>query len=368
MVTGTEEHADRIRRTTRMWGHPYTVVSTPCDPTTGTIHVDALAVALQTHHPALLVLGDSDNDGGAGAPRLVEYDLPAIRRLCDAQNCRLLYDATPVAGLVAGKVFQADLLEYSDMAVVRQPYSLHAPGDVGLILYSQHYPVSNSRSSSIVVEAAAASPPEQQPVVAHPSHPSNSSSSSDYQTLHFHEVAALGMALLEFKAFGANYAQMVVTNTQVLAEKLVKRHFVVLPAVADRPDDYSHSHELVLDLGSNGLTAAEAIQSLAVVNIWVAPHVHNSNNNGNNSHLLRLSTAVLTRRGFQPEDMAAVAKALSDIVKKQRATIPTRRYVQTKCINCPAQLAFTFPSEANLAVPNMIAMVRDHDFDDGYSC
>lgn len=52
---------------------------------------------METHKPTLLILGWSE--------MLFEHDLPAIREICDKNNCKLMYDMSHVAGLVASGVF-----------------------------------------------------------------------------------------------------------------------------------------------------------------------------------------------------------------------------------------------------------------------
>ena len=268
---------------------------------------------------------------------------------------RILYDVSAVAGLVAGRVFQKDLFDYVDLAVVCHTQSLNTDGgDVGLVLYSHRQHLSLLEQEHTEPPSTTTESQQQQ-------------NTSGQQSLRFHEVAALCIAMLEFKAYGIEYAQQVVTNTQILAEKLVKRNIAVVSPFANANKDgetqYSQTHELVIDLGPNGPTATEAVQWLSAANIWASPH-----GGSIDDRMLRLGTQVLTRRGFQPEDMSTVAKAVSDVLRQRRETTPTRRYVQTKCANFPAPLSFTFPSEANLAVPEMIALARDYEFDDGISC
>jgi len=81
---------------TRLFGA--NVVQTPWDETTYNVDIAALPLAMETHRPALLILGWSE--------MLFEHDLPAIRKICNEYDCKLMYDMSHVAGLVAGGVFQ----------------------------------------------------------------------------------------------------------------------------------------------------------------------------------------------------------------------------------------------------------------------
>ena len=110
----------------------------PFDP----FSLEKLGHVLEKHQPHLLILGSegldfcccgscsgtSDHGGDATHIQLWEYDLPAIRTLCDQYNCRIVYDITKVADLVAGRVFQTDLMRYVDVAVCTTGQALHAGG------------------------------------------------------------------------------------------------------------------------------------------------------------------------------------------------------------------------------------------------
>ena len=154
---------------TRLFGAK--IVTTPWNPNTYNVKLDALRVAMKKHKPALLIVGWSE--------MLFEHDLPAIKKICEKHNCKLLYDMSHVAGLVAGGVFQADLMKYADIVTSSTGKSLHS-ADHGIVLY-------NDPSFTPKIREAV------MPILT--------------SNTHFHVTAALCMTLLEMKEFGTAYAK-----------------------------------------------------------------------------------------------------------------------------------------------------------------
>jgi glycine hydroxymethyltransferase len=175
---------------TRLFGA--NVVQTPWDPATYNVNIDELALAMETHKPTLLVLGWSE--------MLFEHDLPAIRKICDEYDCKLMYDMSHVAGLIAGGQFQKDMMQYADIVASSTGKSLHS-ADHGLVLYND--PALTPKIREAVM-----------PLLT--------------SNTHFHETASLCMTLLEMKEFGASYAKQVVANTQALARAMIQRNFKLL--------------------------------------------------------------------------------------------------------------------------------------------
>lgn len=149
---------------TRLFGA--SVVQTPWNPVSYNVDIQKLPLALATHKPTLLILGWSE--------MLFEHDLAAIRELCDDHGTKILYDMSHVAGLVAGGVFQKNMMKYSDIVTSSTGKSLHS-ADHGIVLYND---------------------PMYTPMIREAVMPLLTSNT------HFHETAALCVALLEMKAFG----------------------------------------------------------------------------------------------------------------------------------------------------------------------
>jgi glycine hydroxymethyltransferase len=145
------------------------------------------------------------------------------------------------------------------------------------------------------------------------------------------------MTLLEMQMYGNEYASQVVANTKALAEELYKRHFKLLcPELG-----YSTTHELIVDL--EGSSGAEATKQLDGAGIFVNPQELPNDLVGAATGL-RLGTQVLTRRGFKERDMAAVAEAMSDVLKKRKFPKSVSRNVADKCSGFQG-VSYTFAEE-----------------------
>eukprot|EP00977_Amphora_coffeiformis_P017135 scaffold5479_cov199-Amphora_coffeaeformis.AAC.74 len=272
---------------TRLFGA--NVVQTPWDENTYNVDLEVLPSAMETHRPVLLILGWSE--------MLFEHDLPAIRTICDKYGCKIMYDMSHVAGLVAGGVFQKDMMQYADIVSSSTGKSFHS-ADHGLILHND---------------------PAWTPKIREAVMPLMTSNT------HFHETAALYMTLLEMKEFGAAYASQVQSNTKALAKELARRKFKLLcPELG-----YSNTHEVIVDL--EGLKGAEATKMLDSVGIFVNPQDLPQDTVESGATGLRLGTQVLTRRGFSEHDMACVAECIADVLHNHRDAATVGKQVVRKC-------------------------------------
>ena len=272
---------------TRLFGA--NVVQTPWDEHTYNVDVDALPLAMATHKPCLLILGWSE--------MLFEHDLPAIRKICDEHSCKIMYDMSHVAGLVAGGVFQSDMMQYADIVTSSTGKSLHA-ADHGLILYNDPSFTPKIRESVIPLLTS---------------------------NTHFHETAALCMAMLEVQNYGSQYGVQVVANTKALGKELDKRGFKLLCADIG----YSNSHELIIDL--EGESGVQRTRLLDAAGVFVNPQDLPWDTVTSGPTGLRLGTQVLTRRGFRERHMVLVADALARVLKKHESVTSVSRYVAKAC-------------------------------------
>ncbi|KAL7576463.1 hypothetical protein ACA910_017973 [Epithemia clementina (nom. ined.)] len=275
------------------------IVTTPWDPHTYNVKINALPAAMKKHKPSLLIIGWSE--------MLFEHDLPAIKKICKRHECKLLYDMSHVAGLVAGGVFQRDLMKYADIVTSSTGKSLHS-ADHGIVLYNDPSFTPKIREAVLPILTS---------------------------NTHFHETAALCMTLLEMKEFGAKYAQQVVANTRALAKQMALRNFKILC----EKQGYSASHVIIVDLES--ASGAEATELLDKAGIFVNPQELPKDTEKSGATALRLGTQVLTRRGYKESDMTAVAAALEDVlIKREKPTIVAKS-VARKCSGFQG-VAFSF--------------------------
>ena len=256
---------------TRFFGA--TVVETPWVSNTYNVDIEKLDEAMGKDKPHLLILGWSEI--------LFEYDLPTIRKVCDKHHCKLMYDMSHVAGLIAGGVFQPDVMCYADIVTSSTGKSLHS-ADHGIILYNDQTLTPKIREAVMPLLTS---------------------------NTHFHETAALAMTMMEWKEFGNSYAKQVVANTKALSAALSRRGFTVLC----EENDYSNTHQILVSLEMNGkviMSGQEATLKLDKANIRTNPQELPTDTGESGATGLRFGTQVLTRRGFKEADMILVADAI----------------------------------------------------------
>jgi len=206
-------------------------------------------------------------------PRVVFFGASFIpfphptRQLSGQADGECVYDGSHVLGLIAGGEFQDPLREGCSLMIGSTHKSL--PGPQGGIILSNNEAVFNKVAGKI-----------------HPGIVDN---------IHLDRVAALAVALIEMIQFGKPYAQAVVRNSQALARALAAEGVKVRGASVG----YTKSHQVLLDYDPARLQLLSG--RLEQANII-------SDNGG------RLGTSELTRMGYGPAEMEAVAEVVSMVV------------------------------------------------------
>ena len=121
---------------------------------------------------------------------------------------------------------------------------------------------------------------------------------------HLHHVAGKAIALAEFEAFGADYAQDIVTNAKALAESLAAEGFDVLA----EERGYTASHQVLTrhgdtDSGAGRAAAALLEEAGIITNMNMLP----GDTRALSPSGLRLGVQELTRHGMGPDQMQDVA-------------------------------------------------------------
>lgn len=195
-----------------------------------------------------------------------------VRELSALADGVCVYDASHVLGLVAGGEFQDPLREGCSLMIGSTHKSF--PGPQGGIILSNDEDAFSRVSGKIF------------PGIV--------------DNVHLDRVAALAVALVEMMQFGKPYAQAMVKNSRALAKALVAEGVKVRGA----SHGYSASHQILLGY------EPEKIKSLSMrleqANIIV--------DEGG-----RLGVPEVTRMGYGPADMEAVAELVSMIVMGKKA-------------------------------------------------
>ncbi|MBB2913604.1 glycine hydroxymethyltransferase [Streptosporangium becharense] len=226
----------------------------------------ALPAFLREHRPALVMIG-------AGL-MLFPYDVARIRAACDAAGSLLLYDASQVAGLVAGGRFQQPLEEGAHLLTMSTYASFGGPPGGAVI----------TREEDLAHRVSS---------VAHPGLTANYDAS---------RLAPLAVTAAEHAAGGPDHADRCIANAAALAGALHREGF----AVAAPGRGWTASHQVAVDVAAFG-GGDEAARSLAEGGIYLGGATLPGQPPGEPARGLRLGTQEVTRRGFGPEAMGEVA-------------------------------------------------------------
>lgn len=220
----------------------------------------ASAEVIRRERPRLVMLGASY------VP--CAFDFSAIVKATHEVGALLVYDVAHVAGLIAGGAYPNPLDAGADLLTASTYKSLAGPPG-GLI-------VGRTADAPWQARVRAAVFPRM---------------TANYDAS---RVAALGVSLLECEAYAADYARAMLANAGALSEALRARGLPVMD---------TQTHHLAIPMLEADARAHELARSGIICGaISVAGQCA--------PRALRLGTQLLTRRGFEPGDMAQVADLL----------------------------------------------------------
>lgn len=141
---------------------------------------------------------------------------------------------------------------------------------------------------------------------------------------HLHRLAALGVASLEMRAFGREYASQILRNSRRLAEELHARGFRVL----GEKWGFTRTHQVLLDVRGDG-GGAKCAKALEEANIIVNKNILPWDGPGDteNPSGIRIGAQEVTRIGMKEDDMAEVAELMYKVVKKRGEPSEVRKRV-----------------------------------------
>ncbi len=207
-----------------------------------------------------------------------------LKEVCDEVNAYLVYDASHVLGLIAGKVFQNPL----DAEVVTASTHKTFPGPQhGLLL-------TNNEETAEKIDRA-----------VFPGVVSNH---------HLHCVAALALTCMEMLEFGKDYAKQTVKNAKTLAEELYSLGFKVL----GESRGFTETHQVVVDMIPlmDGMEAERILEKNGIfVNRNLIPADEERRRNFLCPSGIRIGTQEVTRKGMKEEEMKAIAELIDKAVK-----------------------------------------------------
>ncbi|UCI22810.1 aminotransferase class I/II-fold pyridoxal phosphate-dependent enzyme (plasmid) [Mesorhizobium sp. B2-1-8] len=249
------------------------VATVPYDYQKFDVDLDALPAFLEKETPRLLILG--------GSMMLRAHDVPAISRIARHHGVRIMYDASHVAGLIAGGRFQKPLEEGADVLTFSTYKSFGGPAG-GVICTND-------------VELA-----EELSNIAYPTLTANYDAS---------RLGPLAMAASELLAHGAEYADKCIAHARSLGQYLTEEGL----SVVGHSQGFTDTHHLALDVREFG-GGHLASEKLATAGMIVSPSLLPISNDENKWHGLRIGTQELTRRGLSEAGYRRLAQLMAGVL------------------------------------------------------
>jgi len=236
------------------------------------IEVEEMVKEIKLNKPSLLLFG--------GSLFLFPHPISEAREAADDVGANIVYDASHVLGLIAGKKFQDPLHEGAD--VVTSSTHKTFPGPQGAIILCRE---------SLKEEIDSA---------VFPGTVSNH---------HLHHVAGLAVSLVEMMHFGEAYAAQITRNAKLLAQALYEKGFDVLC----EHKGFTESHQIAINVLSYGGGAAVA-EKLEKANIIINKNLLPSDKDPEKPAGIRIGVQELTRLGMKESEMMEIASLLERAV------------------------------------------------------
>lgn len=253
----------------------------PIDASRYNVDVAAAAQLIAETRPRVVILGSSNF--------LFPHPVREIRAaLAGLPDTFLVYDASHVMGLLAGRRFQDPLREGADVVFGSTHKTL--PGPQGGIVFTDR-PDLIARISDVVYPAL---------VTNH----------------HPFRLPALGVALTEMLEFGPAYANQVIANSQALGVALAALGVSCVSDGSQPPAGprYSASHTLLLRVAEFGPAdvVAERLEAAGIITTGgLLPDALGGQG-------IRVGSQEMTRRGLREADAPSVARLIADALAERR--------------------------------------------------
>jgi glycine hydroxymethyltransferase len=264
------------------------VVYYPFDHEEMNIDVDATRKLALEEKPKLFVLGSS----------LILFRQPVreIREIADEIGARVMYDASHVLGLIAGKAFQNPLKEGADLMTGSTHKTFFGP---------QRAIIASKKELAERVDRA-----------VFPGVVSNH---------HLNTLAGYVIAAMEMMEFGQEYAKQVVKNARALAEELYGLGYKVL----GEKKGFTETHQVAVDVREfgGGKRVAKLLENVGVIlNKNLLPW--DSINQSANPSGIRMGVQEVTRIGMKEEEMRTIAEIIDAAIKEKKSVEKIREDVK----------------------------------------
>lgn len=241
-------------------------VSAPVNADGYTVDIDALRKLAHEVKPKMITIGGSLN--------LFHHPIADVRAIADEVGAKVLFDAAHLCGMIAGKVWPQPLEEGAHLMTFSTYKSLGGPAG-GLIV---------TKDDAIAQKLDA---------IAYPGLTANFDAA---------KTAALGITLQDWKAVGAEYAQMMVKTSQALAQNLHNRGVAIF--AADKGFTTSHQFAILAAPYGGGQTAAKRMGDAGLLACGIGLPITAVEGDLNG---LRIGTPEIVRLGMKVEHMDQLA-------------------------------------------------------------
>jgi glycine hydroxymethyltransferase len=246
----------------------YGITTIPAPPNGYTVDVDALRKLAHEAKPKLITIGSSLN--------LFPHPVPVIREIADEVGALVMFDAAHLCGMIAGQEWPNPLAEGAHLMTMSTYKSLGGPAG-GLILTNEP-------------ELAQRIEP-----IAYPGLTAN---------FDVAKTAALAVTLLDWKAKGRAYAQMMAATARRLASELLTLDVPLYAA----DEGVTTSHQFAVKTPGGGQRAAARLRKANLlacgIGLPIAPVDGDTNG-------LRIGTPEVARLGMTTVDMPALASFIA---------------------------------------------------------
>lgn len=205
------------------------------------------------------------------------HNLRELRKAL-GEDAIIIYDASHTMGLIMGQSFQAPLKEGANVICANTHKTLPGP-QKGMIAFRDK--AFGEKANSII-------------------------KGSLYSSSHTHHMIALATTILELKAFGKEYAQQVISNSNSIGQAFTDLGYDVRKINAER---FSENHQAHIFIDNKG-ERLDLYRKLIENNIST-----NFDNPLGNRLYIRLGTQEITRRGMQKEEMKQIVQFIDRAFK-----------------------------------------------------
>lgn len=265
-----------------------------------TVDLDALRTLAHRVQPKILTIGGSLN--------LFAHPVAEVRAIADEVGAHVLFDAAHQCGIIAGKAWPNPLDQGAHLMTMSTYKSLGGPAG-GLI-------VTNDAAIAQRLDA-----------IAFPGMTANFDAGKS---------AALALSLLDWRDYGAAYAQAMIDTARAFAQELSRLGLPVFGA--DRGFTTSHQFAIEAAAFGGGQAASKTLEKAGFLACGIGLPIAEVDGDMNG---LRIGTPELVRWGVTPADIPALAALVAEALRSNdpaslaprtaalRARFQTLHYIHT---------------------------------------